>query len=274
MFDTLDGMIETEVSPSELGDWLIGQGRHFITTAEAAKILGVAPETVPKSLERAREAGKLISVTKGGWVPVPPEHRSANAPPASHYIDQLMSYLGHAYYVGLLSAAAIHGASHQSPMVFQVVTPARLRERRVGRSRIQFLQREGTAGRPMRQHNVPTGRIWVSTPEVTVFDLTESPQESGGLSNVATIIGDLLYNTQLDPHDLAHVASLYPSAIAQRTGYLIDLMASETKTEMNTNELQNTVAGCRYRDLSPGHGGGEHDERWHVIANTVIEHDL
>lgn len=274
MFDTLDGMIEADVSPSELADWLIGQGRHFITTAEAAKILGVAPETVPKSLERARQAGKLISVTKGGWVPVPPEHRSAGAPPASHYIDQLMSYLGHPYYVGLLSAATIHGASHQSPMVFQVVTPARLRERRVGRSRIQFLQREGTAGRPIRQQNVPTGRIWVSTPEVTVFDLTESPQESGGLSNVATIIGDLLYDNQLDPQALADLASLYPSAVAQRTGYLIDLMSKETDIEIDTEALQRAVQGCRYRELSPGHGGGGHDERWHVIVNAVIEHDL
>ncbi len=274
MFDTLDGMVETDVSPSELADWLIGQGRHFITTAEAAKILGVAPGTVPRSLERAREAGKLISVTKGGWIPVPPEHRSASAPPASHYIDQLMSHLGHLYYVGLLSAAAIHGASHQSPMVFQVVTPAKLRERRIGRSRIQFLQREGTAGMPVRQHNVPTGRIWVSTPEVTVFDLIEAPQDSGGLSNVATIIGDLLYEARLDPQALADVASLYPSAIAQRTGYLIDIMACETETEMDTEALQNAVAGCRYRDLSPGHSGGEHDERWHVIVNTAIEHDL
>ncbi|MCP3938819.1 MAG: hypothetical protein GY708_26015 [Actinomycetia bacterium] len=267
-------MIRTGVPPGEFADWLIGQGRHFITTTEAAKVLGVAPATVPKSLERAREAGKLISVTKGGWVPVPPEHRSAGAPPASHYIDQLMSYLGHSYYVGLLSAAAIHGASHQSPMVFQIVTPARLRERRVGRSRIQFLQREGTAGRPMRQHKVPTGRIWVSTPEVTVFDLIESPRESGGLSNVATIIGDLLYDNRLDPQALADLASLYPTAVAQRAGYLVDLMSKETDMDMDTEALQRAVQGCRYRELSPSHGGGKHDERWHVMVNTAIEHDL
>jgi len=274
MFDTLDGMTETDVPPGELADWLIGQGQHFITTPDAAKILGVAPETVPKSLERPREAGKLISVTKGGWVPVPPEHRSAGAPPASHYINQLMSHLGHPYYVGLLSAAAIHGASHQSPMVFQVVTPAKLRERRIGRSRLQFLQRQGTAGRPMKQHNVPTGRIWVSTPEVTVFDLVESPQDSGGLSNVATIIGDLLYDTQLDLQAVADIVGLYPGAVAQRAGYLIDLMSKETGIEIDTKPLQRALQGYRYRELSPGHDGGDHDERWHMIVNTAIEHDL
>jgi len=274
VFDTLDGMIETDVSPGELADWLIGHGRHFITTTEAAKILRVAPETVPKSLERAREAGKLISVTKGGWVPVPPEHRSASAPPASHYIDQLMGFLGHPYYVALLSAAAIHGASHQSPMVFQVVTPAKLRERRIGRSRIQFLQRAGTTDRPTRQHNVPTAKIWVSTPEVTLFDLVDSPQHSGGLSNIATIIGDLLYDNRLDPQALADVATLYPSAVAQRAGHLIDFMASEIGIKIDTETLNIALASCRYRKLSPGRGTGTHDERWHVIVNTAIEHDL
>ena len=32
----------------------------------------------------------------------------------------------------------------------------------------------------------------VSTPEVTVLDLVASPGHGGGLSNVATVVGDLL----------------------------------------------------------------------------------
>ncbi len=267
-------MNTTAVQPGALADWLLSQGRHFITTAEAATVLGVAPTRVPASLERAREAGKMISVTKGGWVPVPPGHRSAGAPPASHYIDQLMIHLGHDYYVAMLSAAAIHGASHQSPMVFQVVTPARLRERRIGRSRIQFLQRSDIESRPRERHTVPTGRITVSTAEVTVLDLVESPQHAGGLSNVATIIGDLLDDKKLDPGGLVDAARNYPSPVAQRVGYLVDLMADETGTSLNTDPLQQHVASSRYHELSPGHGDGERDQRWHVIINSDIEHEL
>lgn len=273
-FDTLPGMEESDVQPSNLADWLLSQGRNFITTNEAAAVLGVSAVKVPTSLERAREAGKMISVTKGGWVPVPPAHRSAGAPPASHYIDQLMTHLDHPYYVGLLSAAAIHGASHQSPMVFQVATPAKLRERRIGRSRIQFLQRSGMAEKPREQHVVPTGRIWVSTPEVTVLDLVESPHDSGGLSNVATIIGDLLHDQKLHPDALASDAGLYASAIAQRAGYLIDLIADEVGIAINTEPLHRIVADTRYRRLSPGGSDGERDQRWHLIINTEIEDDL
>ena len=260
--------------PSELCDWLVGQGRHFISTAEVAEMYGISPSSVPASLERAREAGKIVSVTKGGWVPVPAEYRGAGAPPPSHFIHQVMEHLGHSYYVGFLSAAAIHGASHQSPMVFQVVTPARLRGRKVGRARFRFIQRSDTAERPRRPHTVATGRIWVASPEVTVFDLVDSPGEGGGLSNVATIVGELLADQRLDSTDLAEVAALYPDSITQRVGYLIDLMAPEVGVSFDTEALCSRLKGARYRQLAPGKGDGPRNERWHVVANTEIEHDL
>lgn len=185
-----------------------------------------------------------------------------------------MEHLGHPYYVGFLSAAAIHGASHQSPMVFQVVTPAKLRERKVGRGRLQFIERSMTAERPGQQHNVPTGRIWVATPEVTVFDLVESPNEGGGLSNVATIIGELLAEERVDAAVLASVAARYPAVVAQRVGYLIDLLAGEVDAEFDTDPLHKALTGVRYRDLSPGDGDSPHDDRWHVIVNADVVHDL
>ena len=273
-FDTLSGMVRADVSPSGLADRLIGQGKHFVSTVEVAEILGVDAASVPASLERARKAGKLISVTKGGWVPVPAEYRNAGAPPPSHFIHQLMEHLGHRYYVGFLSAAAIHGASHQAPMVFQVVTPARLRERWIGRGRIRFIQRSAAGERPRLQHSVPTGRIWVSTPEVTIFDLVEDPRDGAGLSNVATIIGDFLLDSSLDPAKLASVGATYPAAVAQRAGYVIDFMAGEVGAELDTSPLRERLGGSRYRLLSPSGGDGHHDQRWHVVVNTRIEHDL
>ncbi|MDE0268159.1 MAG: hypothetical protein OXI96_03865 [Acidimicrobiaceae bacterium] len=217
---------------------------------------------------------QLISVTKGGWVPVPAEYRSVGAPPPSHFIHQLMKHLAHPYYVGFLSAAAIHGASHQAPMVFQVVTPARLRKRRIRRARLQFIQRTATARRPCRIHKVPTGRIRVSTPEVTVFDLVEAPQDGAGLSNVATVVGEILINGHLDTAALATVAEMYPAAVAQRVGYIVDFMADEVGVGFDTGPLQDLTVGSRYRNLLHSGGVGHHNPRWHVIVNTEIEHDL
>jgi hypothetical protein len=72
------------------------------------------------ALRRLKEQGRIVSPRRGFYVVVPPEYRAAGSPPASWFIDELMRYLDQPYYVGLLSAAAIHSASRQQSMVFQV----------------------------------------------------------------------------------------------------------------------------------------------------------
>ena len=274
-FDILHDVPTVAVTPSALADWLIARGRHFVTTDEVAELVGVEPRVVSVSLQRAREANKVVSVTKGGWVPVPPEYRNAGAPPPLHYIDPLMRHLGHPYYVGLLSAARLHGASHQVPMVLQVVTPALLRDRRIGSNQIEFIRRRSAARRPTVQRNVPTGRITVAAPAVTVLDLVEVPAVGGGLGNVATVIGDLLQEGAIDGDALADVAADYSTAVAQRTGYLVEHMADEVGASIQLDRLEQIVADATYTVLNPQRPReGEHDRRWRVIVNTGIEHDL
>lgn len=274
-FDILNYVPTATVNPSALADWLVARGKHFITTDEVARLVGVEPDVVSVSLQRAREANKIVSVTKGGWVPVPPEYRDAGAPPPLHYIDPLMRHLGHPYYVGLLSAARLHGASHQVPMVLQVVTPALLRDRRIGSNRIEFIRRSSAGRRPTAQRNVPTGRTTVATPEVAVLDLVEAPSAGAGLGNVATVIGDLLQEGAIDADALAEAAADYPSAVAQRTGYLVEHMADEADASIQLDRLEQLVADATYTVLDPQRPrGGEHHRRWRVIVNTDIEHDL
>ncbi len=256
----------------------MARGRHYIRTDEVADLLGVDPAVVSDSLQRPREAGKVVSVTKGGWVPVPPEYRAAGAPPAIHFIDQMMEHLGHTYYVGFLSAAAMHGASHQAAMVLQVATPAKLRDRQIGDGRIQFIQRADAAEQPCERKNVPTGRVTVSTPAGTVFDLVGFPRAGGGISNVATVIGDLLVEGLLNPERLVAAARQHPVAVVQRTGHLIEFMAREVDTTIDLDPLAALVARAEFTSLDPARppapAGGSRRDRWRVRPNTQVEHDL
>ena len=268
-------MENSSISPSQLPDWLLSRGRHFVTTAEAAALLGVEESKVHLSFHRSRDARKIVSVTKGGWVPVPPEYRDAGAPPPIHYIDQLMRHLDHPYYVGLLSAARLHGASHQVPMVLQVVTPALLRGRRIGGSRIQFIRRAATAHRPVQQHNVSTGRVTIATPETTALDIVEAPDLAAGLGNVGNVLGELVIEGLIDDDRLAAAAARYPSTVAQRAGHLIEHMAEEVGTAIELDELAAQIEGRDYTMLDPRSGErGPRDERWRVVINTDVEHDL
>ena len=53
---------------------------------------------------------RLVVPRRGFFVIVPLEYRQSAAPPPDWYIDALMKSCGRQYYVGLLSAAALHGA--------------------------------------------------------------------------------------------------------------------------------------------------------------------
>lgn len=263
------------VSPSGLADWLIARGRHFVTTEEVAELVGVESSVVPVSLQRARDARKIVSVTKGAWVPVPPEYREIGAPPALDYIDPMMRHLGHPYYVGFLSAAQMYGASHQAPMALQVATPALLRDRQIGRNRIEFVRRAATARRATRLHNVATGRVRVASPAVVVLDLVESPRHGAGLDNVATVIGGLLHEDVLDANAIADAAVGYPARVVQRVGHLIEFVADAIDKPVDLEPLASRVESGVYTPLDPRQRAvGAHDDRWHVVVNTEIAHDL
>jgi predicted transcriptional regulator of viral defense system len=66
-------------------------------------------------------------IREGFYVIVPLEYASSGILPPEWFIDELMKFLRQPYYVGLLSAAAIHGAAHQQPQEFHVVIPEALR---------------------------------------------------------------------------------------------------------------------------------------------------
>lgn len=266
-------LVDGTVAPRELADWLLSRGRHWITTADAANLLGIPAGHVAPSLSRYRQRGHLFSPTKGLYVAIPPEFRSWGTVPAAHFVDALMGHLGHDYYVCLLSAAEVHGFAHQRPQVFQVMTPARLRDRSFGRVHLEFVASVHTADRSVQEANTPTGTMRVSTPETTVLDLVTFPNLSGSLFNVATVIGDMLIDGAIDTHRLSEVAAGYPTATVQRTGWLIDLMAGDVGVEVDTDPLV-PLASARATPTLLDSGGsrrGEHDDRWNVIANEDIE---
>lgn len=260
--------------PSDLPDWLIAHGRHFVTSDEVSELVGVDPSSVRQSLRRPLAANKIVSITNGAWAPVAPEHRRAGAPPPAHYIDQLMGFLGHPYYVGFLSAAAIQGASHQAATVFQLATTAALRDRRIGNSDLRFIRRSDVPHRAVIDHLVPTGHIKVSSPEITVLDLVEAPEHGAGLSNVATVIAQFVEDGLIDAGALAADASTYPTAVAQRAGYLIESMSELVGTAVDLSPLDELVTGSDRVALAPSLAPTEQrNDRWRVSVNIEIEPD-
>ncbi|MEK7410105.1 MAG: type IV toxin-antitoxin system AbiEi family antitoxin, partial [Actinomycetota bacterium] len=180
------------------------------------------------------------------------------------------------YYVGYLSAAEVHGSAHQRPQVFQVLTPARLKDRSFGRVRIEFTSSAHLSHRPVVTINTPTGVMRVSSPEVTVFDLVADPQHGGGLSNIATVIAELLDNDHLSNTALAEIADLYRVAVRQRVGWLVDRVLPKVGLKFDLSALARTVR--ERAEPTPldaaGRRAGHLDNRWNILVNTDVEPDL
>ena len=183
---------------------LLSAGRTVFTAEEAEQALGVGHGAFLDAAERLQRREALLNPRRGFYVVVPPQYASWGGPPPAWYTDALMRHEGQAYYVGLLKAAELHGATHQAVMEFQVVSAKRLPKIRAGRNLFVFYFRKNveavTAG--IEDCKTDTGTMKISSAALTALDLLRYPQASGGIDNVATVLSDL--GQKIDTGQLAH----------------------------------------------------------------------
>lgn len=257
---------------AEFVDALQAAGRFTFDRVEAISALGTSSLMLGKAVRRLATKRRLVVPKRGFYVIVPIEYRAAGAPPPSWFIDDLMQHLGKPYYVGVLSAAGLHGAAHQQPQEFQVVTRAAARPVVAGRARIRFLGKHHHDQTPTREMKTETGTMRVSTPEATAIDLLRYAPSAGGLGNVATVLAELAERID-SVHLLEAVKADGELVYAQRLGYLLDLVgAGERAREL---ERLVTAASLRNTPIRPGQRtrGCPVDRRWRVIVNEQVEVD-
>lgn len=257
------------IRPSELPERLIGEGRFWLTTDEAAEMLGRDSRTAYPRLAELERAGKLFSPAKGLYVVVPAEYRSWRVVPADWFIHPMMNHLDRSYYVGFLSAAARHGAAHQAPQIFQVVVDRDLQDRQFGRVHLHFVKSAHVEDADCELVNSHTGRYRISTRETTAVDLAWRPREAGGTSNVATV---LLEIGELDGDRLARLASARGRSTARRLGWLLE----DFRPDVDTFWLRKVAepAARPATVLVPGNKPrGPLDSGWGLRLNGTVEPD-
>lgn len=251
-------------------DELQTRGRYTFVRADAVTDSGLSQEAVKKALQRLARRGRIVKLKDYFFVLVPLEYASAGAPPPSWFVHDLMIAMQLPYYVGLLSAAALHGASHQQPQEFQVVTDRSVRPLVAGRARIRFLASKFVAKAAVMEVKTPTGRMRVSTPETTALDLVRFAKAAGHLDNVATVLAVMA--SSLDPKKLLDVVRAVADVPnAQRLGFILDHVHRPSLTKL----LHGWVAGQAPRDVPLRTGrlaaDAAGDRRWHILVNQPLQ---
>jgi predicted transcriptional regulator of viral defense system len=252
-------------------DTLSAQGRFSFTKKEASTALGTTPVALKLSLLRQIKAGVLAKPRSGFYLLVDPAHRSLGCLPPEWFISDLMSYLRLPYYVGGLSAAAIHGASHHAVQEMQVIIPKErtgLTPITCGKVRIRFMRKAGFECAQSTDHKAPTGYFKVSDPATTAWDLVFFNKSTGGLDHVAAVLRDLA--EVLDPKKLKRAVRAHGGGLtARRLGYIFQFL-----------KKKDLALACKLpgrfplRLLDPGSKAGRKiDAFWNLVINRRLDPD-
>ena len=260
---------------------LLGQGRVAFLPEEALQATGFSRPVFLKSAQRLQKQGRLCLPRSGYYLIIPPQFRSWGAPPPEWFIDDLMRREGQPYYVGLLKAAELHGASHQAVMEFQIVTPARLPKLHVGRTLITFHYRRSLEKleSAIMPRQTDTGSMRISSPELTAFDLLRYPRATGGLENVFTVLTD--FGSKLEGGRLAVLCPLFERTVRQRLGYLLQRAGYPGPAEVLEASLRHERT-WQWKELDPTLASDDPDlappvtersSRWRLLVRRPPEAD-
>ena len=183
-----------------LQDWVNGEilrGRYIFTKEDVLGLhLSISEQAMQNSLNRLTERGIIMSPWQNFYVAIPTEYKLKGVVPPTFYIDRLMKFLGRDYYVSLLSAAAMNGASHQQPMVFQVTVNGKpIRSGVKNGTQLEFTLRQDLPLEYTKQVKTQMGYMTVSGPELTALDIVAEEKKIGGLSRAAEVLQELSETT-------------------------------------------------------------------------------
>ena len=250
-------------------------GRYSFSRMEFLEAYSGSKSGASQSLARMVKKKRIISLRKGFYVIIPPEYNASGILPPILFLDDLMQFLGNKYYLGLLNAAAMHGASHQLPQTYQILTTIPKRMINVAGVKIEFFIKSiDWCILDLEKRKTDTGYIWISSPELTAIDLVTYEKSGGGLNNVVTVLYEL--SDRMDPEKLKKQATITSNISSiQRLGYLLEKIVSKKQLVLPLKKWlkkQRTFRIPLKSDLSMT--GATTDSDWKIAVNTKLEGDL
>jgi hypothetical protein len=252
-----------------------GSAAHFVDKWEAdgrvgfslkaiSEETGLRPTVAAAQLKRLKPRVVPLYRRAKFYLIVAPQARRIGAPPPEWWLDSFFQHIGQPYYLGLLSAAAHWGSSHQAVQITQVITDAPRPSIQIGRIRVRFYAKKDARSTPKTQPRGTYTRLRVSSPEATVLDLIAYSNSIGGFARVIEVIHEIQPKlTRIGMETAAKQSGLRTKHL-QRAGYILERLRSWSiwrpiETELADRRLQ----PARLGELS---GSPIEKNRWQVTG--------
>jgi len=249
-------------------------GRYAFTIDELLTVIPKSIRNIRKDLDRLKRKGEIVNIRRGFYTILPPEYQNMGVIPVDFYIDELMKYISKIYYVGLYSAAMYHGAAHQQPQEFYVITQSpKPRKIKNDVFLINFSEKKNFPQYGIEEKKTETGYFKISNKELTFLDLIYFEQSIGGYSRIVAILEELTESLNLLKMKEV-VKNDFPTSTFQRAGYIAE--------NILYNEKLAAIFETKLAKLNPktvllkssGEKIGERDDKWKVIINIQIDSDI
>lgn len=268
---------QNEISISQWLDNVLARGAYgFSTQVLQKEITGYSDIAVKRALSRLTLKGKIISIYKGYYLVIPPQYKSKGILPPVLYLDAFMKFLERPYYVALLNAAAFHGASHQQPQEYFVMTdfpvlrPTLKRGQKVNYVSIKEIPEVLT-----EKIKTEAGYLTISNAALTACDLLQFEKRVGGINRAATVLNEL--SEVIRASDFSHMLLHHTHVTTlQRLGYMLDNVCFNTALadalfeSMNRENLRFFRIPLKASKSTKGYSS---ENRWKVVVNAEIEID-
>jgi hypothetical protein len=248
-------------------------GEFVVSVEHLAQVGELTPLAVRRQLQRLSPLVERLPGRPSAYLLVPPEHRARGAPPVAAWLDAYFRLRGQPYYLGLLSAAALHGSSSQAVQVAQVLTTAPMRSMDIGRLRVDFYVKSHLPGTPLSAFAGMPAPLAVSSPEATALDLIAFSHRIGGIRRVTEVIAGLKSSMRLAGLRAALHAEIQ-IAVRQRLGYVLTVLGLDRMAEEVRMSLPKrlAVAPLQTRAAASRHAS-EARLPWMVLDNIGLERE-
>lgn len=226
-------------------------------------------------LSRFVKKGEIINLRQGFYLILPPRYRSYHKIPLELYAEKLFKYLNKPYYMGLYSAAAFYGASHQQVQKDYLITQfPNIRNIKKGVIFLDLFVSSCWPSKNILQKKSDAGYFNVSSPALTAIDLIHYQSKLGGINRMLAIIEELIEEINTD--DIQDLLSWYPhTSSIQRLGFLLNELQADPAIVTLLSEY---LKGKNYYPvlLSPekNRRPGSTENIWKVDVNIEMESDL
>jgi len=230
---------------------------------------------VKRELSRLVEKKEILNIRKGFYLIIPPRYATSEKLPIQLYSEKLFKYLDRKYYVGLYSAAKIHGASHQqSQRDYLIIETPKLNSIKKKSFDIEFFTSGAWPTNNIEIKKSDAGEYRISSPALTFIDLIHHHTKIGGLNRMLASLEEL--TEEIQGIDITALTSWYPhKSTLQRAGFLLEeLNGKNALSDIIHEKLQQQPYFPVLLSPKKTQKPGSVDNKWKVDVNLQLESDL